>query len=291
MSLNNLPDSTQARDTTAPRDSASVVLLRDAAQGLQVLLMQRSKRAAVLGGAYVFPGGKLERSDSTAATLAQLDCPADTLRQALGEPLLDTPKAAGLFVAAIRETAEEVGVFLCDPCGDQPPAAASFSTWLRQPGSRLLTRALAPWSRWITPRHQTTIERRFDTRFFLAELPAAQAARSDGFEATALRWLAPQEALQAYYRGEISLIPPQIISLMHLSLYGSAGEAMQAAREQAPPLIEPRLLKEDGQLAMCYPGDPMHPADARAFPGMVPTRLLLRNGRFEPPGGTATPLP
>lgn len=287
MSSNPSPDSVPAPGD-APRDSASVVLLRDDAQGLQVLLMQRHQRSKVLGGTYVFPGGKLEYSDSAATALSLLDRTPDTLRHALGEPELDQSKAAGLFVAAIRETAEEVGVFLCQTHENGPGTADSFASRIQQPGTVLSASALAPWSRWITPRDQIMIERRFDTRFFLAELPATQAARSDGFEAAALRWMTPQQALQAYYRGEINLIPPQIVGLIHLSLYDTACAAIQAARRQMPPLIEPKPLREDGLLTMCYPGDPMHPSGSRAFPSPVPTRLCLRNGRFEPPGGTAS---
>ena len=288
MSSNPSLDSGPAADSP-PRDSASVVLLRDAAPGLQVLLMQRSKRSAVLGGTYVFPGGKLERSDSAAATLSRLDCPADTLQHALGEPQLDLPKAAGLFVAAIRETAEEVGIFLCQSRGDEAGTAASFASRIEQSDTLLSASALAPWSRWVTPPQQKMIERRFDTRFFLAQLPPEQAVRKDDFEATTLRWMTPQQALQAYYRSEINLIPPQIISLMHLSLYSAADAAMRAARQRMPPCIEPHMLQEAGQLTMCYPGDPMHPRQVPAFPTQVPTRLLLRNGRFEPPGGVAAP--
>lgn len=286
MSPNLLHDSPPGTDAP-PRDSASIVLLRDCASGLQVLLMQRSKRSAVLGGAYVFPGGKLEHGDSAPATLARLDCAPGALQQALGEPQLDEPKAAGLFVAAIRETAEEVGVFLCQPNSAPPAAAEPFAALVQQPGTVLSATALAPWSRWITPPHQKMIERRFDTRFFLATLPAHQAVRQDDFEATALRWMTPRQALRAYYQREIDLIPPQIISLMHLTLYGDAGQALQQARRQPPPRIQPHIIQDAGQLTMCYPGDPMHPLHARAFPAEVPTRLLLRNGRFEPPGGAA----
>lgn len=279
MSSNKSPDALAVPDAS-PRDSASVVLLRDGPPGLQVLLMQRSRHSAVLGGTYVFPGGKLEHADSAPAVLAQLDCPPDALKDALGERQLDTPKAAGLFVAAIRETAEEVGVHLCRPAG-------ALATRVEQPGVTLSASALAPWSRWVTPENQTMIERRFDTRFFLALLPADQTAHQDDLEATALRWMTPRQALQAYYRGEINLIPPQIISLMHLALYGAAAEALHAARQRVPPRIEPRVIQEADQLAMCYPGDPMHPLDTPAFPASVPTRLLRRNGRFEPPGGLA----
>ena len=75
----------QLNDTTIdtpPRDAASVVLLREGASGPEVLLLRRHASSQVLGGAYVFPGGKLERSDSAPATQARLDAPAATLHAA-----------------------------------------------------------------------------------------------------------------------------------------------------------------------------------------------------------------
>lgn len=270
-----------------PCNSASVVLLRDSPDGLQVLLMRRSTRSTVLGGAYVFPGGKLEAADSADAALARLDSPPARLQDALGEPALNSRQAAALFIAAIRETAEEVGVFLCQENGYPMHVSTSFATLTQNRNTTLLASALVPWSRWITPRHQTLIERRFDTRFFLAQLPPNQNARQDGFEATAIHWMTPRSALRAYYDKKINLIPPQIISLFHLCLYPRVDAAMEAARKQLPPLIEPGLFKDRDEPTMCYPGDPMHALSAHAFPAAVPTRLIRRDGRFMPPEGMA----
>ena len=51
--------------TDAPRASATVVLLRDdRGAGLEVLLLRRHSASAVLGGADVFPGGKLDDGDA-----------------------------------------------------------------------------------------------------------------------------------------------------------------------------------------------------------------------------------
>ena len=50
---------------TPPRDAASVVMLRDSQDGLQVLLVRRHAQTAVLGGACVFPGGKLDEDDGS----------------------------------------------------------------------------------------------------------------------------------------------------------------------------------------------------------------------------------
>lgn len=96
---------------TPPVDAASVMLLRDSPQGLQVLLVKRHSQSRVLGGAYVFPGGKLDRQDCLVES-AELDQSAAAMQQALGEAGLDLATACGLHVAALRETFEECGVLL-----------------------------------------------------------------------------------------------------------------------------------------------------------------------------------
>ena len=95
---------------TPPRDSASVVMLRDSADGLQVLLMRRHTDSAVLGGAYVFPGGKVDAADSAPEMLALLDRPLAELHARVAEPALSPEQAAAFYVAAAREAAEESGL-------------------------------------------------------------------------------------------------------------------------------------------------------------------------------------
>ena len=89
--------------TTPPVDAASVLLLRDSAQGLQVLLMRRAQASQVLGGAYVFPGGKLDAQDHAAEALQCLSESPEQLHQRLAEPTLAPQRAAGLFMAVLRE--------------------------------------------------------------------------------------------------------------------------------------------------------------------------------------------
>lgn len=286
------------RDTpidTPPRDAASVVLLRDSAAGPQALLLRRHTQSAVLGGAYVFPGGKLERGDSSPATQARLDAPVAALHAALGEAALPPDMAAGLFVAALREAFEESGVLLAtragqplEPATRQQALAAvragkPFATLLAQHDWQLDTHALAPWSRWITPRRPAMMNRRFDTRFFLAAVPDAQEAQQDDHEVTEARWLTPRAALAEYREGRIDMAPPQILSLLHLSSYGSVAAALADARTRPPPLVEPHTLQHGAERMMCYPGDPQYPV---AGPVLThPTRLLWRDGRFQPPEG------
>lgn len=283
---------------TPPRDAASVVMLRDAPDGLQVLLLRRHADSAVLGGAYVFPGGKVDAADASADTLARLDRAPAVLHARLGEPALSANQAAALYVAAAREAAEESGVLFlqvgaketathsADTCA-RLRAGEQFAALLAEHGARLDTDALAPWSRWITPRRPSVMNKRFDTRFFLAAVPPLQEARHDDFEVTEARWLTPRSALRQYAAHEIDLAPPQIVGLLHLMQYREVAHAMQDARSRPPPLILPEPVETAETRVLCYPGDEHHPVRERALPEPIPTRVVWRNKRFEPPQGFA----
>ena len=273
------------------RAAASVVLLRDAPAGLEVLLIQRHGLSDVLGGAYVFPGGKVDPGDAALDFEQRLDTPAAVLHSALGEPALDTPTAAAVYVAALREAFEEAGVLFAQGAGEPQAAAArrllregrAFGELLAFMSLRLEASRLHPWSRWVTPLVAGAVRKRFDTRFFLAQVPAGQIARHDNHEAIESAWLTPRAALGRYWDGQIELAPPQIMGLAHLARHASAATALSEARLRPPPLIEPQPFELDGARMVCYPGDELHLQRQRALPG--PTRLCYRNGRFEPIGG------
>jgi len=131
--------------------------------------------------------------------------------------------------AAARELAEEAGVVLPDP------------------GS------LVEYSRWITP---AQVAVRFDTRFFLAELPAGQEPAVDGEEVVDLGWFTPLGALSAGERGEIALVFPTIKHLEQLSEFASAGELLRhaAGREVLP--VEPRVVLQGEVARVLLPGEP-----------------------------------
>jgi 8-oxo-dGTP pyrophosphatase MutT (NUDIX family) len=273
------------------RASATVVMLRDGSDGLEVFLVKRHGLSDVLGGAYVFPGGKLDEDDADASLHAMLDRSPAQLKEALGEPGLGPAEAAALFVAAMRETFEESGVLFADGAGavvaDQACEAMreglSFAEVLHGAGLRLRASALVPWSRWITPAVGGVIRKRFDTRFFLARVPPGQEPKHDEREATEGLWLAPVTALRQYQAGEIQLAPPQIMSLAHLSRHRNTAQAFTEAQSRPPPLVHPEPFEQEGVRVICYPGDERHTIRTRALPG--PTRLHYVAGRFEPPGG------
>lgn len=273
------------------RAAATVVMLRDGEAGLEVFLIKRHDLSDVLGGAYVFPGGKVDLADADLNLEAHLDRPAQALHAALAEPQIDEHAAAVLYVAAIREAFEESGVLFAQ--GADASRAAIASQLLREGHSfeevlgllslRLEASRLQPWSRWVTPRAGAVIRKRFDTRFFLAVVPSGQVARHDNHEATESAWLSPRTALQQYWEGAIELAPPQIMSLAHLARHATADSALAQARLRPPPVVRPEPFEHEGARFICYPGDERHSVRERALPG--PTRLHYRHQRFEPAEG------
>jgi 8-oxo-dGTP pyrophosphatase MutT (NUDIX family) len=273
--------------------SATVVLLRDGAAGLEVFLLKRHGLSDVLGGAYVFPGGKVDPED--AEWVGRLDADAASLHAALGEPELDTQAAAALYVAAIREVFEETGLLFAPvtPAQAQEAWAAlrtgpRFSELLEPWVLTLQASALHPWSRWVTPQVGGVVRKRFDTRFFVAAVPPGQVPAHDQHEAVESLWLAPRAALAQYWEGGIELAPPQIMSLAHLARHAEVASVFAAAQARCPPCIRPEPFEQDGERVLCYPGDPRHSVVERALPG--PTRLHWRSKRFEPDGGLAALL-
>jgi 8-oxo-dGTP pyrophosphatase MutT (NUDIX family) len=270
--------------------SATVVLLRDAGADLEVFLLRRHGQSEVLGGAFVFPGGKADAED--AEWVERLDRPEAGLHALLGEPELAPQQAAALFVTAVRELFEETGVLLADvtpdqarECWDALREGRHLEDLLPPSGLRLAASALHPWSRWITPTLSSVTRKRFDTRFFVAAVPPGQEPRHDEHEATEGLWLAPRAALRQYWDGVIELAPPQIMSLNHLARHRSVASVFTAAGARRPPCIRPEPHDLDGLRVLCYPGDPCHSEADRALPG--PTRLTWRNKRFEPDAGLA----
>jgi 8-oxo-dGTP pyrophosphatase MutT (NUDIX family) len=262
------------------RDAASVVLLRDRPRGLELYLVKRSRTLDFMAGAHVFPGGRLDRDDSSPTACAMLSADAAGLPARLGEAV-PAVRAAGFFVAAIRETFEEAGLLLGELApGWQMDAArravgegAQFTTLV----GRLDVLALVPWARWITP---PISPRRFDARFFLARAPRDQEPQVDGREATEGLWISPAGALEQWEAGGIQLAPATAKSIDALAAFGSVQEALEAAARRPPPAVIPLVWndKENGRAYISLPGDPRHP-DAPVLGGPL-QRLQLAEGRY-----------
>lgn len=271
------------RDGPAPKPAATVVLLRDGAAGLEVFLVRRTKGQAFMGGAYVFPGGKLDPSDGEPALLARVrGLDADAAADALAEEL-DPTTALALHVAALRETFEEAGVLFAESDRTIDLAAArarleetkSFGVLAIELDLRLRLDRLLPFARWVTP---SVEQRRFDARFFLAIAPLGADARHDDRETIAGLWKAPAEAIADHCAARIDLPPPTLRTLEELATLASTEQALALARSRKPPLVRPVFRDLAGTFVLALPGDAEHPENEAVLPG--PTRFTLRDGRF-----------
>ncbi|MGH8822282.1 MAG: NUDIX hydrolase, partial [Rhodoferax sp.] len=258
---------------------------------LEVFLLRRHGLSDVLGGAYVFPGGKVDVHDAELDMAARLDQSPQQLHVQLNEPDIDAVTAASLYVAALREAFEESGVLFAqgasarqaEQAGNLLRQGFGFDQVLSRMALRLQTCNVVPWSRWITPKVSAVVNKRFDTRFFVSAVPSDQVARHDEHETTASAWLRPRAALEQYRDGRIELAPPQIMSLAHLSHHVTVDSVLREARGRRPPVIRPESFEQGGERVICYPGDERHSVHERALPG--PTRLHYHNQRFEPLDG------
>lgn len=268
-----------------PRDAATVLLLRDAPGGFEVFMVKRSGLSDVLGEAHVFPGGKIDQADSDVAMLERLRALGALNVAALGEDL-PPPRAAGMYVAALRETFEEAGVLIgADEVAADVLAAArarlnakeSFAAILAECAMTIDASSLVPWVRWVTP---VMLAKRFDARFFLARAPEGQLAMHDNYEATHSEWLKPARAIERWRDGSVKLAPPTFMSLQHLALFDSIDDALADARSRLPPILQPEPFDDGGVRCLALPGDARHPVRAAAIPG--PTFLRWDGVRYAP---------
>lgn len=116
---------------------------------------------------------------------------------------------------------------------------------------------LVRYSRWITPAEVT---RRFDTHFFVVAAPAGAEARVDGSECVGVRWIRPQDALDAGERGELMLVFPTIKHLEQLAVHGSVTDVLETARARKVQPVQPRVLVEGGVAQVLLPGEPGYDA-------------------------------
>ncbi|MDE2453978.1 MAG: MBL fold metallo-hydrolase [Burkholderiales bacterium] len=215
----------------ALRHAATVLLLRDGAAGLEVLMMRRAERPGDFrSGACVFPGGVVDARDRAAHACCRGSDDA-TMSRRLGLA------AGGLdyAVAALREAFEEVGLLLADRAVD--PAAARPWRQALQAGTAGIAEmcdalgfgldlgGLEYCAHWLTP---LGVPKRFDTRFFMARAPAGQEAEADGGEASELMWITPAAALAA--AAELKLLPVTRRNLQELGRFADADAALADAR-------------------------------------------------------------
>ena len=270
----------QVTGLVAARDAATIMLVRDALsdQGpaLEVCMLQRHLNSDFVGGAYVFPGGKVDDEDRTPA--AEEAC---ALRSDAEASAMLGVGSGGLafWVAALRECFEEAGVLLAYQ-GDEAVGGNTlvdahdsetrhrlaalrvalnagevrFLDACQGEGLRLATDRVHYFSHWITPE---PAPKRYDTRFFVAALPPGQVPIHDDHETVDTVWVRPDDALARAKAGEFDLIFPTMKNLEAISRFTTSGELLAAAAAVGRvPTVLPRVVVDERGFRILLPGDP-----------------------------------
>ena len=251
-----------------PRDSATVIVVRDGADGLDVFMLERHLNSDFAGGAYVFPGGTIDDRDLDPAAATYLDGPvADEAAKLVDAPL---ERAHAFHLCAIRETFEEAGVLLARKDGtpvqltgpDQDRFAArrqqlcgrdgSLAAFAEEFGLRFAGDLLHYFSRWVTPAFSP---KRYDARFFVAEMPDGQEPLHDDVETTASTWIRPADAIAQAREGLFSIIFPTRKTLEQLAKFDTTVDLIASTRGKTIEAILPTVVIADGQAKVVLPGD------------------------------------
>jgi 8-oxo-dGTP pyrophosphatase MutT (NUDIX family) len=250
------------------RDAATVMLLRDGAEGIEVCMLRRNLNSDFVGGAYVFPGGAVDPDDAGPDVEALVTGWTDVS----ASRQVDVESGGLAFwVAAIRESFEEAGLLLAHHAdGRIVDLDADAGRWAEhrasvdtgegrlvdvcvQEGLRLATDRIEYFSRWITP---LGAPRRYDTRFFVALAPEGQTPVHDDREVIATVWITPATALAEHGAGRFEMIFPTVRTLESLQQFERASDVVAHARSigQIVP-VRPRIIEHSSGLRIVLPGD------------------------------------
>lgn len=236
------------------RLAATILLVRDGADGVEICMVVRNHKIAFASGALVFPGGSVDPGDSDAVGLTSGDISGEALT---------------LRVASIREAFEECGVLLARRgealvSGDE--AAELVAKWRTKleadavsiadialaEGLTLAADLIQPFAHWVTPEAE---KKRFDTHFFIAKAPADHALDHDGGEAVEAVWLTPSAAMEEARAGTKALMFPTWLNLQVLAEAGHADAAMDIARSRPIVTVMPDFKKVEGGVELRIPAE------------------------------------
>jgi len=216
--------------------AASTIVLREAAP-FEVLLLRRSPSSSFVPDAWVFPGGGV-----------------DSIDRELAE---DANELSMMRACAHRELFEETAIWIgsiTDPASTRDRLLEGTTDFRSVMDEAVADRQAMVWtSRWITPKG---VPKRFDTWFFLVEVPRKTVAIVDGREVVEAVWLDPRDALDRHRDGSMKMVLPTIRNLAALLEYPNIDELLESRREARIVAVEPVIVMEGGKTRIVIQGDP-----------------------------------
>lgn len=237
-------------DPLTPIPAATMILFREGGGSQdEHLMIERAAGMAFAAGALVFPGGRIDADDRL---LAATDA-------VVGAPTADLEERASR-VAAVRETLEETGLAVGLMTTPTRNVIADWRSRLRrhEPFSALLAErrtaidlnALLPFARWCP---KLGNHRRFDTRFYIAQVRGDEEIELDAGEAAGFRWATAKSAIDEAAAGRSKIIFPTLRNLERLAGFPNFEHACAHVRAQPVQTISPEVREADGQKWLCIP--------------------------------------
>ncbi len=237
-----------------PRPAATVILLRDGDDAVEVLLMRRHRNSGFVPGAWVFPGGRVDGADSAPPLYQRIT----------GLPSRPVPEPA-FWTAALRELFEETGILMArDEKGEWAREATghhaveaqrralmddviTMMDVLEELGLTLDATEMVHVAHWVTP---VVEPRRYDTHFFATGLPEDRTAAPDPREMSEARWISPSTALEQFEQGDLPMVFPTVRTLDSLRTCRSAEDVLASFRGRTVARILPRLVRTASGVAI-----------------------------------------
>ncbi|MEK9541316.1 MAG: NUDIX hydrolase [Gammaproteobacteria bacterium] len=266
----NIQQADPSLPPSEPKPAATVLLVRTIEEAVEVFMIQRSIKTN-FGGAWVFPGGKLDEYDLK----DDINNYCRGLTDEVASQLLGV-KSGGLnyWIACIRECFEECGVLLAyrsngEVFGSSDESEKEILKEYRDKLNKgepvllelcqkldlqLAVDRLAYISHWVTPKSEA---KRYSTHFFIALFPEGQTAKHDGSEGVKSIWIKPEDALAQGEKGEFPIIFPTIKNLESIRGFTDTETLLKNKVEDQNNIVtvEPKIFMQDGKMVLLMPGD------------------------------------
>lgn len=237
--------------------AATVIIVRERVSAEPELLMvERAAGMVFAGGAWVFPGGRIDKADERIG--ARFGSDGGARVAAVREALEETAIPIGLAPIPSPELSLEMQSLLLDGAG--------LAELLQSNGLQLDPATLTPFARWVPKFHA---KRRFDTLFFVARAPVgAWTPNVVEHECAGAHWASAAEVLERDRSGELQLIFPTRRTLERLAQHSSFDAILADARAHAIEAITPWLEEVGGERFITIPEGIGYPVTRERLDGL-----------------------
>jgi 8-oxo-dGTP pyrophosphatase MutT (NUDIX family) len=276
-----------------PKPASTIVLLREGTLAPEIYMVKRASQAAFFGGAYVFPGGKVDAADSDPRVLSRV---RGLTTESAARMQVSEEQCKALCVAALRETFEESNLLLAVERGGAPANLRPQKNLLQEARKKLNANdakvfpalldeldlyldvsQIVFFARWVTPEAEP---KRFDASFFLAHAPAHQEAIHDDSETTDGVWLSAAQIIAKHNEKEIFLAPPTFRTIENLLPFSTINSLIAHYQTLTPAIVKPFLRFVDDGIELLLDHDPEHPSPCAGPFVEGQSRIVLHEGRW-----------